>query len=269
MKVFISRVALLRLLLLLLDGSIQTVNGLIKGIDPKRPPYQTKPGQYGYNQCGSIASPNSKCQNVHINGPTDFCLFGPPRYAGVSETEREALSYCTMAHHGTRLIPPGTFTALHYVSTPYYIQITGRGNFSKINVDKNSDGGEMDPNSFDTLGNPIGGVVFGKDQQFEQWTEFLLPDEFCIRACYNGPDAWRYCNHIYDLMACRWNIPGDYSPGFDSCIGVDVPLPMGEYRLSNGSIYTWHQENSGPPPPPGQPGKVKNCQSFSLPIVSY
>ncbi|WAR56082.1 hypothetical protein PtB15_6B827 [Puccinia triticina] len=117
--------------------------------------------------------------------------------------------------------------------------------------------------SWDARGNPIGGVVFGNGNQFVQWTEFLLPDEFCIRACYNGPDAWRYCNHIYDLMACRWNIPGDYGPGFDSCKGDDVPRPMGEYKLANGSIFTWHQDD-GNPPPPGVPGKVKSCSKTAV-----
>ncbi|KNE96843.1 hypothetical protein PSTG_09826 [Puccinia striiformis f. sp. tritici PST-78] len=236
--------------------STTRVSALIKGIDPANPPYETMPGQYGYNQCGAGASPNSKCQNVYIKSAMDFCLFGPPMLARVSETERDAVSYCTQPTHGARLIPPGTFSSLHYVSTPHYVQITGRGNFTKINVPANDDGGEM--GYWDARGNPIGGVVFGNGNQFVQWTEFLLPDEFCIRACYNGPDAWRYCNHVYDLMACRWNIPGDYGPGFDSCEGKDVPRPMGEYKLANGSILTWHQDD-GNPPPPGLPGILTSC----------
>lgn len=245
------------------------VTALIKGINPANPPYQTRPGrQYGYNQCGSTSSRDSRCQNVYIRSATDFCLFGPPWFAGVSETERQAVAYCTQPTHGSRLIPPDTFDSVHFVSTPYYVQITGRGNFTKINVPPDNDGGEMDPNSSDTLGNPIGGVVFGNENQFVQWTEFLLPDEFCIRACYNGPEAWRYCNHVYDLMACRWNIPGDYGPGFDSCKGVDVPRPMGEYRLANGSIFTWHQDD-GNPPPPGRPGNVTDCTNIARPGVYY
>ncbi|KAH9464111.1 hypothetical protein Pst134EB_003648 [Puccinia striiformis f. sp. tritici] len=156
----------------------------------------------------------------------------------------------------------------NFRSTPHYVQITGRGNFTKINVPANDDGGEMDPNSWDARGNPIGGVVFGNGNQFVQWTEFLLPDEFCIRACYNGPDAWRYCNHVYDLMACRWNIPGDYGPGFDSCEGKDVPRPMGEYKLANGSILTWHQDD-GNPPPPGLPGILTSCTNISPPGSFY
>ncbi|WAQ86195.1 hypothetical protein PtA15_6A827 [Puccinia triticina] len=69
-------------------------------------------------------------------------------------------------------------------------------------------------------------------------------------------------------MACRWNIPGDYGPGFDSCKGDDVPRPMGEYKLANGSIFTWHQDD-GNPPPPGVPGKVKSCSKIAPPGSLY
>lgn len=120
------------------------VTALIKGINPANPPYQTRPGrQYGYNQCGSTSSRDSRCQNVYIRSATDFCLFGPPWFAGVSETERQAVAYCTQPTHGSRLIPPDTFDSVHFVSTPYYVQITGRGNFTKINVPPDNDGGEM------------------------------------------------------------------------------------------------------------------------------
>ncbi|WAR56081.1 hypothetical protein PtB15_6B826 [Puccinia triticina] len=103
----------LRLLILLASSTV--VTAIIKGVNPANPPYQTMKGQYGYNQCGTGASADSRCQNVHIKSATDFCIFGPPRFAGVSETEREAVSYCTQPTHGTRLIPPGTFSSLHYV----------------------------------------------------------------------------------------------------------------------------------------------------------
>ena len=48
----------------------------------------------------------------------------------------------------------------------------------------------------------------------------MAADEFCIRACKDGPDAPELCQHIYDVMGCYWNMPGDYSAGsFDSCRG--------------------------------------------------
>ena len=39
--------------------------------------------------------------------------------------------------------------------------------------------------------------------QFNEWTEFISDDEFCIRACV-GPRAKQLCNHIYDVMGCYW-----------------------------------------------------------------
>ena len=45
-------------------------------------------------------------------------------------------------------------------------------------------------------------------------------NEICIRACKDGPDAPRLCQHTYDVMGCAWNMPADYSAGsFDSCRG--------------------------------------------------
>ena len=58
---------------------------------------------------------------------------------------------------------------------------------------------------------------------------FVAYNEFCIRACKDGPNAPALCNHIYDVMGCDWNMPGDYSPNsFDSCHG-----DSGEVRVSH------------------------------------
>ncbi|KNZ48398.1 hypothetical protein VP01_569g6 [Puccinia sorghi] len=287
---------------LILSAWSAGVSALIKGINPFNPPYQTMTGQYGYNQCGTKASPDSRCQNVHIKSASDFCLFGlrssayhhlefgcllAPRFAGVSETERDAVSYCTQPTHGTRLIPPGTFTLRYYEESYHDVrslvplrhhstmfrllaeEISQRLMFRRMTMEEKWVGYHLPHKTtlyvnWDARGNPVGefiilhmpgGVVFGNGNQFVQWTEFLLPDEFCIRACYNGPDAWRYCNHIcgcplvvvffsldgpelsHDLMACRWNIPGDYGPGFDSCKGKDVPRPMGECEQTGQWLY--------------------------------
>ena len=48
---------------------------------------------------------------------------------------------------------------------------------------------------------------------------FVAQGEFCIRACKDGPAAAALCQHIYDLMGCRWNMPGNYNAGFDTCNG--------------------------------------------------
>ena len=49
---------------------------------------------------------------------------------------------------------------------------------------------------------------------------FVAFDEFCIRACKDGPNAPQLCQHVYDVLGCEWNMPGDYSAGaFDQCLG--------------------------------------------------
>ncbi|KAH9471862.1 hypothetical protein Pst134EA_002494 [Puccinia striiformis f. sp. tritici] len=262
---------------------------LLTGFDPKNLPYKSDgaAGQTGYNRCGTKATKDSQCQNLFINSAEDFCVFAPPTVLSIGEAERIAVSYCSKNGHGTRLIPPGTFRTMHYVRTQHYIQITALGDFTKINVPAGDEGGELgalsspaidDPfswsnsssiNSADGHGNPIGGLVFGERGQFNQWTEFLAHDELSIRACFNTDQAYRYCQHIYDLEGSRWNMPGNYDgAGFDQCEGDDVPHPMGEYRRPDGSIYTW-QRGHGPQPPAGQPGKIKSCKSVRAPGLNY
>lgn len=36
--------------------------------------------------------------------------------------------------------------------------------------------------------------------RYTEWTQFISDSQFCIRACYPGPDDYRYCQHIYDVM---------------------------------------------------------------------
>lgn len=63
-----------------------------------------------------------------------------------------AVAYCTKPVHGTRLIPDGTLTGVHFVKTSDYVQVTGTGNFSNIGIPVGDDGGEMDPHGEDDLG---------------------------------------------------------------------------------------------------------------------
>lgn len=56
--------------------------------------------------------------------------------------------------------------------------------------------------------------------------------EFCFRACKEGPNAPALCQHVYDVLGCMWNMPGDYSSGvFERCEG-DTGEPMGVYGTS-------------------------------------
>ncbi|KAH9037106.1 hypothetical protein EDB85DRAFT_656751 [Lactarius pseudohatsudake] len=80
--------------------------------------------------------------------------------------------------------------------------------------------------------------------------------EFCFRGCKDGPNAPALCEHIYDVMGCDWNMPGNYGPGFDQCAG-DSGEPMGVYGGS-----TFHQGD--PATPPGHPAPAtSSCSTTS------
>ena len=72
----------------------------------------------------------------------------------VGENEHRAVSFCTKEGRGTRNIPVGTLSGVHYVKTPEYVQITGAGNFTFINVPRGDDGGELDNRGATGTGNP-------------------------------------------------------------------------------------------------------------------
>nr|VWP01944.1 Atypical/PIKK/TRRAP protein kinase [Ganoderma boninense] len=61
----------------------------------------------------------------------------------------------------------------------------------------------------------------------------MSASKFCIRACKDGPNAATLCQHIYDLMGCDWNMPGNYKAGFDACKG-ETGEPMG---INNGTVF--------------------------------
>ncbi|KAH8923407.1 hypothetical protein BT69DRAFT_161671 [Atractiella rhizophila] len=235
---------------------------------PSSVPAQTEEGQAGTNRCEEWgeSSQDSLCQNAYINSLEDFCIWGPPYSDGVNATigtiERVAVAYCTRPGYGTRLIPDGTILGAHFIQTENYVQITGVGDFTKIGIPAGDSGGEMDPHGADGNGNPIGGLVFssafGQLQQVHEWTNFQGATEFCLRACKDSdPSAPQRCEHIYDVLGCRWNIPADYSSGtFDSCSGDTAPL-QGIYGSS-----TFHQGDPVTPDPHPIPAS-SNCRVIS------
>ncbi|KAF9048889.1 carbohydrate-binding module family 13 protein [Panaeolus papilionaceus] len=227
-------------------------------------PTKSQEGQTGINNCGGGSSQNSQCQTAWVNSASDFCLFGPPRLAPVGDTEREAVAYCTKSGRGTRTMPNGTLQGVHFVKTPEYVQVTGVGNFTKINVPKGDSGGEMDNRGADGKGNPIGGLLygnsFGSGLQFHEWTTFLSDGEFCVRACV-GARAKQLCNHIYDVMGCYWNIPANYNRNqYEECDG-NAATPMGVYGTS-----TWYQGVSPTPGPHSAPAS-SNCKNIPSPTA--
>jgi hypothetical protein len=59
-----------------------------------------------------------------------------PSVGEIGDTEREEVSWCTKSGRGTRVMPQGTLKGVHFVKTPDYVQVTGVGDFTKINVKK-------------------------------------------------------------------------------------------------------------------------------------
>ncbi|KIR59202.1 hypothetical protein I314_04715 [Cryptococcus bacillisporus CA1873] len=237
-------------------------------------PDTSEQGQYGTNACGTSSSQDSKCQNVYVNGVDDFCLWGPPETTSdegdgtskIGNVEQIVVSYCLKDGYGTRLIPAGTITGAHFVKVQSdkvsYIQVTGVGDLTKLLIPAGDEGGELDPHSWTGLGNPQGGLVFtnafsGSYEQTHEWTSFMSANEFCIRACQDGDNAAAYCQHIYDVLSCSFTIPGDMSPGFDSCLGAPTEEAPGVYSGS-----TFHQ---GDPttPAPHPAGATSECQFYS------
>lgn len=75
--------------------------------------------------------------------------------------------------NNARVIPDGTLTAVHFVRTPLYYQVQGWGDFTRLGITLNDQGGELDPHGATGDGNPIGGNVTcnatGADVNYEEW----------------------------------------------------------------------------------------------------
>lgn len=93
--------------------------------------------------------------NRTVNSLDDWCIFAPPQPGPdsvIGNTERIEVAWCTADGHGTRLIPDGSITGAHFVQTPDYVQITGVGDLTKINIPAGDEGGELDPHGADGNG---------------------------------------------------------------------------------------------------------------------
>jgi hypothetical protein len=226
-------------------------------------PYQVNPfpvgrgPQSGYNICNSTTEgPNSECQTMFVNSIDDFCLWGSPTANGViGNVEAAVVAYCTKPGHGTRVMPAGTLKGVQFMRTSGYIQVTGQFNQAGIGLDPTDGGGELDPHGADLAGNPLGGLVFsnslpttnGTITQGENWSNFVGGNTFCIKVCDNSITSPDYCQNIYDLIGCTYNMPSNAytSTDFTSCEG-DLQMQPGLY-VENGQTLTWSQPASLPP----------------------
>ena len=92
-----------------------------------------------------------------MNSIDDFCFFAPPDPGAdsvIGNTERIEVSWCIKPGYGTRLIPDGAITGAHFVMTPDYVQVTGVGNLTLVNIPAGDEGGELDPHGADGNGTP-------------------------------------------------------------------------------------------------------------------
>ena len=110
----------------------------------------------------------------------DFCLWAPSKPDSlIADTEGEEVAWCTKPGRGTRVIPPGALTGVQYMKTPDYVQVVGFIDQTKINLQADDSGGELDPHGADLVsqycvcvftaflkrvmlkrGNPLGGLVY-------------------------------------------------------------------------------------------------------------
>jgi hypothetical protein len=65
----------------------------------------------------------------------DFCLWGPANpLSTIGDVERDVVAWCTRSGRGTRTMPDDTLRGVHFVKTGDYVQVTGVGDFTKINI---------------------------------------------------------------------------------------------------------------------------------------
>jgi len=218
-----------------------TATGTMGSTNPPQATWPTAINQTSYSRL------------LSVNGINDFCLFAPPTPNGViGETEEEEVAWCIQPRNNARVIPDGTFSSVHFVRTPLYLQIQGFGDLTKLNIQSGDEGGELDPHGSTGLGNPVGGNVTsnitGTDVHYEEWMNYMAYNEYCIRVCiaenstYSAPVE---CQHTLDEMGCEWVMPGNYNDNeFDDCLG-DSAYPPGIYPLANGSTSTFAQRYTG------------------------
>jgi len=240
-----------------------------------------------------------------VNSIDDFCLWAPPEpNSQIGVTEQIQVAWCTKDGHGSRTIPQGALTGVHFVQTPDFIQITGVGDLTPMNIQRGDSGGELDGHGADGFGNPHGALIYsdafgGGMTQITEWTKWVTSDvsnhllhkltalpssqplpsltqlhvgiripHSCMQArteclamvqprrsweanlLHSTPiaddDSRPSLQQVFDEMGCEWNMPADYSRGFDTCQG-DSGIPMGLYS-SNGNAWgsTFSRESPFP-----------------------
>ncbi|KAJ7032364.1 hypothetical protein C8F04DRAFT_1107404 [Mycena alexandri] len=206
----------------------------------------------------TIINQNSVARLVSVQSIDDFCIFAPPDYDEISNTEEVEVAWCTQPRNNARVIPDGVITGVSFLKTDFYVQIYGFGDFEKLNIKPGDGGGELDPHGATGAGNPVGGnvtstVADGVDEAIAEWMLYIDQDFFCMRACISANSTYSaafMCWHELDEMGCEFVMPGTYyyqGGIFETC-DADVAYPPGWYpEVTNGttSFSTFAQYFTG------------------------
>lgn len=201
---------------------------------------------------------SSESRLATLNGVDDWCTFAPEPLNNTQTMgylEATTVAYCTKPRNNARVIPDGTVTAVQFVKTPLYIQLSALGDFTKINMAPGDMGGELDPHGATNMGNPVGGnvtsnVVDGKtDVFYEEWMNYISTTQICFRVCIAGSDKVtpsEECQHTLDEMGCGFVMAQTQinNGTFESCES-DSAYPPGIYPQPDGSTSTFEQYYSG------------------------
>ncbi|KAF8889234.1 hypothetical protein CPB85DRAFT_1441416 [Mucidula mucida] len=195
---------------------------------------------------GTAVNQTSMARLISLNSVDDWCIFAPPD-AGVTIGESRPLSGVVHASAEQRPCDPRRrrhWGILHQDGAPlwhFYVELKAYGDFTKLNLQDQDFGGELDPHGATGDGNPVGGnvttnAVTGEDQSFEEWMSFISYNQVCFRICTNANDTWSagvMCEHKLDEMGCNFVMPGnyDFNGTFESCDG-EVAYPPGVYITS-------------------------------------
>ncbi|KIR98369.1 hypothetical protein L804_03938 [Cryptococcus deuterogattii 2001/935-1] len=122
-------------------------------------------------------------RSLYLVSHTDFCLFGPPSplssdntSTSISQINRDVVSWCTVPRRGQdgedqRRIPDGTLNGVTYVKANSWVQVSGTGDFTKLNIPAGDQGAQ-----FDSVENtPDGAVLYLTDDQIASSWVVSLP----------------------------------------------------------------------------------------------
>ncbi|ORX40713.1 hypothetical protein BD324DRAFT_678154 [Kockovaella imperatae] len=197
-------------------------------------------------------SQTSTSRDIYLTGHDDICLFGPPDpFAYISDSGYNVVSWCSKAGHDARLIPDGTLHGVTYVKTPNYVQVSGFGDFTKINIAPGDYGGQFDSSTH----TPDGAKVFISDSDTSKdWVMLISATTYCLRACTG--DA-KFCPATYDQMGCYFFTGNSIGQDgvWQNCKSDDGDPP----GVIGGSTYS---QGAQPTPDPTAPAP-SNCQTGS------